>query len=639
MKRQKVTRLTKGLTRVLIILLALFIVVGPISWRNALAASSSVSISDDTPEVGDSFTVTVYYSGDSFGSVDGALTYDASVLQYENRTGGANGGNGEVSFSHYQADEADSMSITFYFTVVGSGSCTISANSFDIYNYDGKSLGGDSASVNISVAGSNSQTDTENNGDDEDDDKPKNSNADLKEFSIACGPLTPAFSPEITSYKVTASANETDVDITAIPADPDADVEFGGSPVLTEDHITREVTVTATDGTKKVYSIEITRNNPTGAINIDGTLYLPSENQSLADIPAGFLASKMTYSGKDMNILKSRDGQVVLVKLVPDGESDESARWFAYDQANNSFTPSEIITVDGNRYVVVRNGMSLVYGGPENASGYNIYNPETGEINQVQVQGIDPAETNDTEPTAENTSGTTSEDTTHEETTPTETTKKSHGLFWLLLFLILSLAIVLAVLKLMGRLGRNNDSYTKYNNDDEDSLGSKVLLGLAGIKDSITSKFSKSTNDDIYEDVDPEEAGMSARRIERRRRIAEAEARAAAAAATEEEEIIESIDSFVDLELDSPPISEGSVVTKAELQAAKIAAAQKAQEEAARAAEEARAAQEAAAAAIAARDAARAAKAKIASSELNIKMDELLEVGEEVHAAVNKKED
>ena len=636
MKRQKVTRLTKGLTRVLIILLALFIVVGPISWRNALAASSSVSISDDTPEVGDSFTVTVYYSGDSFGSVDGALTYDASVLQYENRTGGANGGNGEVSFSHYQADEADSMSITFYFTVVGSGSCTISANSFDIYNYDGKSLGGDSASVNISVAGSNSQTDTENNDDDEDDNKPKNSNADLKEFSIACGPLTPAFSPEITSYKVTASANETDVDITAIPADPDADVEFGGSPVLTEDHVTREVTVTATDGTKKVYSIEITRNNPTGAINIDGTLYVPSENQSLADIPAGFLASKMTYSGKDINILKSRDGQVVLVKLVPDGESDESARWFAYDQANNSFTPSEIITVDGNRYVVVRNGMSLVYGGPENASGYNIYNPETGEINQVQVQGIEPVETNDTETTAE----TTPENTTQEETTSTDTTKKkSRGWLWLLLFLILALAIVLAVLKLMGKLGGNKDSYTKYDNDDEDSLGSKVLLGLAGIKDNIASKFSKSTNDDIYEDVDPEEAGMSARRIERRRRIAEAEARAAAAAAAEEEEIIEEIDSFVDLELDSPPISEGSVVTKAELQAAKIAAAQKAQEEAARAAEEARAAQEAAAAAIAARDAARAAKAKIASSELNSKMDELLEVGEEVHAAVNKKED
>lgn len=636
MKRQKVTRLTKGLTRVLIILLALFIVVGPISWRNALAASSSVSISDDTPEVGDSFTVTVYYSGDSFGSVDGALTYDASVLQYENRTGGANGGNGEVSFSHYQADEADSMSITFYFTVVGSGSCTISANSFDIYNYDGKSLGGDSASVNISVAGSNSQTDTENNNDDEDDNKPKNSNADLKEFSIACGPLTPAFSPEITSYKVTASANETDVDITAIPADPDADVEFGGSPVLTEDHVTREVTVTATDGTKKVYSIEITRNNPTGAINIDGTLYVPSENQSLADIPAGFLASKMTYSGKDINILKSRDGQVVLVKLVPDGESDESARWFAYDQANNSFTPSEIITVDGNRYVVVRNGMSLVYGGPENASGYNIYNPETGEINQVQVQGIEPVETNDTETTAE----TTPENTTQEETTSTDTTKKkSRGWLWLLLFLILALAIVLAVLKLMGKLGGNKDSYTKYDNDDEDSLGSKVLLGLAGIKDNIASKFSKSTNDDIYEDVDPEEAGMSARRIERRRRIAEAEARAAAAAAAEEEEIIEEIDSFVDLELDSPPISEGSVVTKAELQAAKIAAAQKAQEEAARAAEEARAAQEAAAAAIAARDAARAAKAKIASSELNSKMDELLEVGEEVHAAVNKKED
>ena len=637
MKKEKAKKLTKGLTRVLVVLLALFIVVGPISWMNAMAASSSVSISDGEPDVGDSFTVTVYYSGDSFGSVDGALTYDASVLQYDSCTAQANGGNGEVSFSNYQTTGADSMAITFYFTVVGSGSCTITANSHDIYNYDGNSLGGDSSSASISVAGSASQTDTSSTDSESGSDTKKSSNANLSRLSIACGELEPAFSPDITSYKVTASANATDADITAVPEDSDAEITYGGSPVLSEDHVTREVTVTATDGTKKVYSIEITRNNPTGAINIDGTLYVPSQNQSLADIPAGFLASKMTHAGKEMNILKSRDGQVVLVKLVPDGESDESAKWFAYDQATQKFTPSEIVVVGDNRYVIVKSGMSLVYGGPENASGYSIYNPETGEINPVTVQGIEPVETIDTEST--DTEATT--DTTEAETTTDTTKKKGRGLLWFLLFLILALAIALIALQLMGKLGKKNKEYTKYDNDDSDSMGSKLLLTLAGIKESVASKFSRSESEDIdVEDINPEEVGMSARRIERRRRIAEAEARAAQEALNEAEGIeeFEEVNNFIDLSVDSTPISEGSVVTKAELQAAKIAAAEKAREEAARAAEEARAAQEAAAAAIAARDAARAAKAKVASSELNSAMDELLEAGEELNATVNKDE-
>lgn len=626
----------------------------PITWEKTFAASSSVSISDGEPDVGDSFTVTIYYSGDSFGSVDGALTYDPSVLRYESSTTEANGGNGELSFSHFQASGDNSMAITFYFTVVGSGDSSVTAYSSDIYNYDGNSLGGDTAAAAFTAGATSSQTSTDDNknnenkdDDKENDNKPKSSNANLSQLSIACGEITPAFSPSVTSYSVTAGPTETDVDITAIPEDDNAYVEFGGSPVLTEDQVTRVVTVVAEDGTKKEYSIKITRSNPDGAIVYDGRIYTPSQNQNISEVPAGFLSSKINYSGKELNVLKSRDGNVNIIRLVPEGGSDSDGSWFVFNPENQSFAPSEIVTVDGNKYVVVKNNIDLVYGGPESSSGYQIYDAGNNTISSLNVSGtsgtaIEPTEETPTEPTGEGAEGTGAET----ETTPTETKKKGKGILWFILLLILALIAALLYFFFRDKLGNKNkstyaafdDEEEEYDDDDDDNTpsGNSFLLTLAGLKEGLSSKLSsKKSNDSLYED----ESGMSERRIERRRRIAEAEARNAAALASGSTADTDTVASANSVYVDTTPISEGSVVTKAELEAAKIAAAEKAREEANRAMEEAKAAQEAAAAAIAARDAARAAKARVASSELDSAMEELLEVGEELHEAVNGKDE
>lgn len=629
----------KFLMKFLVLLLVALMVMIPITWEKTFAASSSVSISDGEPDVGDSFTVTIYYSGDSFGSVDGALSYDPSVLRYEDSTeDNVNGGNGELSFSHFQTSGDSSMAITFYFTVVGSGSSSVTAYSSDIYNYDGNSLGGATASAGFTAGGSSAQTqsNTSSSDDDDEDDGPKSSNANLSHLSIACGEIKPAFSPEITNYTVTAGPTETDVDITAIPEDDNAYVEFGGSPVLTQDEVTRTVTVVAEDGTKKDYSIKITRTNPTGAIIYDGTLYNPSPNQNISEVPAGFLASKINYNGKELNVLKSRDGNVNIIRLVPDGEEDSEASWFVFNPETQSFAPSEIITVDGNKYVVVKNDVDLVYGGPESASGYQVYDPNSNTLSALSAgsgaNAAEDPEANTEDPNAEGT------EPAESETKPADTKKKGKGLLWFILLLILALIAALLYLFFRDKFGgkKTKSSYAVFDDEDDDASDNKFMSTLAGLKGTVSSKLaSKKTNDNVYD----EEAGMSERRIERRRRIAEAEARnaealaAGAVATAAAEEPVEEV--FVD----TTPISEGSVVTKAELEAAKLAAAEKAREEALRAAEEARAAQEAAAAAIAARDAARAAKAKVASSELDSAMEELLEVGEELNEAVNKNND
>ena len=663
----KMRSLEKKLIRVLVLILVALMIAIPISWQNAFAATSTVAISDDSPEVGDSFTVTVYYSGDSFGSVDGALTYDASVLRYEDSTAQqANGGNGEVSFSHYQTSGDNSMAITFYFTVIASGSSSVTAVSSDIYNYDGQSLGGDSASAAFTVPGGGGNTQQENQNDDEEETpREKSSNANLTSLTTASGSLTPAFSSDVTSYTVTTSATETDISVLFDLADANATWDVSGSREFTGDEVTRVITITAEDGTKKEYTIKFVRNKPSGdAIVYNGTTYTPSENLNISEVPSSFLASKMNFNGKDLNIMKSRDGNVNLIKLKPEGGSEDQASWFVFNPETKEFTPAEIVTVDGAKYVAVRKGVDIIYGGSESAPSYQIYDPATGKLSSIKMDGAGqtPTETEVTptepQPTQENPG----EAAPTEETPAASTNKKGKGLLWFILLLVLALIAALLYMMFRDKLGRRNRAYSTFEDEeyyednnaydnandvdyeeeyDNSQSGNKILLTLAGLKDSISCKLSnRKSNDHLYED----ESGMSERRIERRRRIAEAEAKAAEAELTGStystyEPTTVGAASSANAFVDSEPISDGSVVTKAELEAAKIAAAEKAREEAARAAAEAKAAQEAAAAAIAARDAARQAKAKVASSELDSAMEELLEVGEELNEAVNKKDE
>lgn len=649
--------LEKNVMRFLVLLLIALMVMIPITWERTFATSSSVSISDGEPEVGDAFTVTVYYSGDSFGSVDGAITYDPAILRYDSSTeNNVNGGNGELSFSHFQTPAADSMSITFYFTVIGSGSSTVTAHSTDIYNHDGNSLGGDTASTSFTAGGSTANNtpaeNTENNENNENNENSGDrSNANLISLTIGCGELEPAFSPDITTYNVVAPAGATDSSVLFETETDIADYEVSGSREFTGDAMTRVITIIALDGTKKEYTINITRNVPEGGISYNGTFYTPSQNQNIADLPAGFLASKINYNGKELSVLKNRDGSVNVIRLVPEGGSESDGSWFVYNAEKKSFVPSEIINVDGSKYVIVRSGIDLVYGGPEATAGFQIYDENTNTLSTLDMTGlepyVEPTETPEnseaTEP-AEGSEGT----TPAEETKPAESTGKKRGLLWFILLLVLALIAALIYLFFRDKLGKKNKStYAAFDDDDDDDddapRDNKFMTTLAGLKEGVSSKLANMKSNEGAAD---EESGMSERRIERRRRIAEAEARNAealaagataagiAAGASDEESYVADT-----VFTDETPISESSVVTKAELEAAKLAAAEKAREEALRAAEEAKAAQEAAAAAIAARDAARAAKARVASSELDSAMEELLEVGEEVHEAVNKKEE
>lgn len=88
----------------------------------------------------------------------------------------------------------------------------------------------------------------------------KSSNADLNDLYVDNFPISPAFSADLTRYYVWLPYEQSAIAATATPADGRASVEIGTVPALIPGQATElPVTVTAEDGTTKVYTLCVFR--------------------------------------------------------------------------------------------------------------------------------------------------------------------------------------------------------------------------------------------------------------------------------------------------------------------------------------------------------------------------------------------
>lgn len=92
----------------------------------------------------------------------------------------------------------------------------------------------------------------------------KSSNAYLSKLQINQEGLTPNFNKNKTSYAVTVGENVNDLKVTAVAEDSKSKVAISGNTGLKNGDNKVYITVTAQDGTKKVYTITVTK---TGDIN------------------------------------------------------------------------------------------------------------------------------------------------------------------------------------------------------------------------------------------------------------------------------------------------------------------------------------------------------------------------------------
>ena len=331
--------------------------------ENAFASSAKVSLSGGgTVEKGDSLTITLKYSGATFGSATARVTYDSSILEYSSCSGAeANGGGGTVILTMANGSGTESLSCKLKFKAAKAGSTTVSVSTTDVYNIDMEELTAGSASTTVTVKSTADKASTD---------------ADLSAMAVSSGTLSPAFSPSVTSYKVKVPNSVTTCTISADKSDSKSSISVTGSPNLKVGENVRKVTVTAESGKTKTYTITITREAAEGGTSgsgqsgetsgsqtdsqtqenqpieteIGGVTYIVCEDFENVEIPETFHEDAAAYNDKQIPVIRSAEGNLVLALLKPAESSGEEAgqeaAWYFYSEKSNKFTAKHSMTVD-----------------------------------------------------------------------------------------------------------------------------------------------------------------------------------------------------------------------------------------------------------------------------------------------------
>ncbi len=306
------------------------------------AGSTVLGVSNKTPNVGESITITVTIKADeSMYATEGDLSFDSSILQFEGG-GSASLVDGKVKLIGTPGG-ANSQTFSLTFKALAAGQRTVSLG-------NAKYVGSNS----IDVAGSSFRL-TVNAPSAPDPAAPAaSSDASLTSLKVSDGTLSPAFNPAVTSYKVTVDNKITKTTVTAAPASG-AKVSGAGTVKLSIGDNKRNITVTAADGkTKKTYTVIIHRladgeNDSAAAeppatpaqtedalaVTVDGKAYHISASLESLSLPAGFTAGTSSYSGNPVPVYEDGKSEYTLYGLTYD--ADGTIDFYTYNAVENKF--------------------------------------------------------------------------------------------------------------------------------------------------------------------------------------------------------------------------------------------------------------------------------------------------------------
>ena len=229
------------------LLVCVLALAAPFSGMESWASSGKISFSDPSAMVGNQVTVNVKVTATegALGGADIMLAYDPSVLEFVSGTN-ANGGAGSIRLiGTMDSDNTTSFSYTLTFKTLQAGNTGITVANYEVYDKDLQAM-------TMSHVGSSSVKVTPL--------ATYSSEAALSSLQISPGELTPAFSPDVTSYTASVAGDVDKIAVSAAPKDSKAKVVINGSSDLKVGENTVVCKVTAEDGqTVKNYTITVTK--------------------------------------------------------------------------------------------------------------------------------------------------------------------------------------------------------------------------------------------------------------------------------------------------------------------------------------------------------------------------------------------
>ena len=312
--------------------------------------SSSIAFSKNTVTLNENITVTARFStasGDPMYGLEGYITYDPKIIKFVSGDNCNLLTDGKVKIVLQSAGKVN-LTETVKFSTLAAGKSKVALEQLIYVDKNDTEQAMTGASATVTVTNPSTQA---------------SSNANLRKLGVSAGTLTPAFSPDVTSYNVTIPYEETELWVQPGLADQKASYVVEGGKDMKVGYNKRVIIVTAENGKTKSYTVNVTRLDQSGnapsteiddpvndmvEVTVGGETFYVNENFATDSIPAGFEIVDHALNGKTVPAL-SDDSLILLNLIKPDG-SDAA---FYIKNADGSFTKLTVLEVGGAAYYII----------------------------------------------------------------------------------------------------------------------------------------------------------------------------------------------------------------------------------------------------------------------------------------------
>lgn len=324
------------------LVMALTLVLSLTTPQGRAAQSCTVTFSDPTVTVGQTFTVNVRVTG-AVAIATVKVNFDPTYLQFVSGDLGYGRCEGTTVIMDKENMGSGNLSFSMTFKALKTGKTTIN-------NYENFIVDSNEELMNVTPGWSTVTINAPYTA---------SGNNNLSSLSISPGTLSPGFSAGTTSYSASVSNSTTSVAVSATAADGKARVAVWGNTGLDVGNNTITVQVTAENGSKKTYTITVNRAagstggntggnapapddtpspsptatpEPQVTVTLPDDTQLPVSNQLPEDVtlPKGFETSQLEVDGQTIPTAVHQDGGLVAVYLA--GDEGHPAGFYFYNE-------------------------------------------------------------------------------------------------------------------------------------------------------------------------------------------------------------------------------------------------------------------------------------------------------------------
>ena len=207
----------------------------------------------------------------------------------------------------------------------------------------------------------------------------KSSNAHLSKLQINQEGLTPNFNKNKTSYAVTVGENVNDLKVTAVAEDSKSKVAISGNTGLKNGDNKVYITVTAQDGTKKVYTITVTKTGDANKSNsylqnliVENAILSPEFSKEVFEYDCGTVGKSV----ETLKILAFGENENVKIDITGNDKLSEGDNKIIVKVTSEDGTTTKeyVITVKKDSSIVEENNIEEINALQDTDNDDNFFN-------------------------------------------------------------------------------------------------------------------------------------------------------------------------------------------------------------------------------------------------------------------------